>query len=102
MANNRLSLMLKTSIHPEEIPEDEFLKPMNLSAYKLAKEIGVQQTRISQIIKEKRSITADTAIRFSNFFGTNEEFWMNLQREYDLRNAHAEKEISRIEKYEFV
>ena len=95
--------MLKTNIHPGEILEEEFIKPMNLSAYKLAKEIGVQQTRISQIIKEKRSITADTAIRFSKFFGTTEEFWMNLQREYDLRNAHAEKEIefSKIEKFEF-
>lgn len=95
--------MLKTNIHPGEILKEEFLKPMNLSAYKLAKDIGVQQTRISQIIKEKRSITADTAIRFSKFFGTTEEFWMNLQREYDLRNAHAEKEkeFNSIEKYQF-
>ena len=84
--------MIKNNIHPGEILEEEFLKPMNLTAYRLAKEIGVQQTRISQIIKEKRSITADTAIRFSRFFGTTEEFWMNLQREYDLRIAHAEKE----------
>jgi len=95
--------MLKTNIHPGEILEEDFLKPMNLTAYKLAKEIGVQQTRISQIIKEKRSITADTAIRFSKFFGTTEEFWMNLQREFDLRNAHAEKEkeFKRIEKFDF-
>lgn len=94
--------MLKTNIHPGEILEEEFLKPMNISAYKLAKDIGVQQTRISQIVKENRAITADTAIRFSKFFGTTEEFWMNLQREYDLRNAHAEKEteFSRIEKFD--
>lgn len=84
--------MLKTNIHPGEILEEEFLKPMAVSAYKLAKEIGVQQTRISQILKGKRSVTADTAIRLSKFFGTTEEFWMNLQREYDLRVAHAEKE----------
>ncbi|MEM6816839.1 MAG: HigA family addiction module antitoxin [Bacteroidota bacterium] len=84
--------MIKDNIHPGEILEEEFLKPMNLTAYRLAKEIGVQQTRISQIIKEKRAITADTAIRFSRFFGTTEEFWMNLQREYDLRIAHSEKE----------
>ena len=84
--------MIKNNIHPGDILKEEFLKPMNLTAYRLAKEIGVQQTRISQIIKEKRSITADTAIRFSKFFGTTEEFWMNLQREYDLRIAHAEKE----------
>lgn len=96
--------MLKTNIHPGEILEEEFLKPMNISAYRLAKQIGVQQTRISQIIKQKRSITADTAIRFSKFFGTTEEFWMNLQLEYDLRNAHAEKESEfiQIEKFEFV
>ncbi|MDW3211211.1 MAG: HigA family addiction module antitoxin [Reichenbachiella sp.] len=96
--------MLKTNIHPGEILEEEFLKPMGISAYKLAKEIGVQQTRISQIVKGKRSITADTAIRFSKFFGTTEEFWMNLQREHDLRYAHAEKEseFKKIERFDFV
>ncbi len=96
--------MLKTNIHPGEILKEEFLGPMDLSAYKLAKEIGVQQTRISQIIKEKRAITADTAIRLSRFFGTTEEFWMNLQREYDLRAAHAEKEeeFKKIQKFELV
>ena len=94
--------MLKNNIHPGEILEEEFLKPMNLTAYKLSKEIGVQQTRISQIIKGNRAITADTAIRLSKFFGTTEEFWMNLQREYDLRNAYAEKseEFNLIRKYE--
>ena len=64
---------------------------MGITAYRLSKEIGVQQTRISQIIKEKRSISADTAIRLSLFFGTTEAFWMNLQREYDLRKSHIEK-----------
>ena len=75
---------------------------MNVSAYRLSKEIGVQQTRISQIIKEKRSITADTAIRLAKFFGTTEEFWMNLQREYDLRVAHSEKEdeFEKIKQYQ--
>lgn len=96
--------MLKNKIHPGEILEQEFLIPMKLTAYKLAQGIGVQQTRISQILREKRSITADTAIRFSKFFGTSEEFWMNLQREYDLRNAHAEKkeEFDKIKKFELV
>lgn len=96
--------MLKNNIHPGEIPEEEFLKPMNITAYKLAKEIGVQQTRISQIIRKKRTITADTAIRFSKFFGTTEEFWMNLQREYDLRRAYAEKEkeFNQIRKFQLV
>lgn len=80
------------NIHPGEILEKEFLQPMGISAYRLSKEIGVQQTRISQIVKEKRSITADTAIRLSLFFGTTEAFWMNLQREHDLRKSHIEKQ----------
>ncbi len=94
--------MLKTNIHPGEILNQEFIIPLGLTAYRLAKSIGVQQTRISQIIKEKRSITADTAIRFSKFFATSEAFWLNLQREYDLRKAHAikENEFSQIEKFE--
>jgi antitoxin HigA-1 len=83
-----------TNIHPGEILEKEFLEPLGITAYKLSKSISVQQTRISLIIKGERGITADTAIRFSKFFGTSPEFWMNLQREYDLRKAREEiKEI---------
>lgn len=91
------------NIHPGEILQKEFLEPMKISAYKLAKEIGVQQTRIGQIIKGSRSITADSAIRFAKFFGTTEEFWMNLQREYDLRKARAEKQIEfeHIKRFDF-
>ena len=59
-----------TNIHPGEILQEEFMKPMGITAYRLSKEIGVQQTRISLILKEKRSITADTAIRLGKFFGT--------------------------------
>ena len=82
------------NIHPGEILEKEFLVPLGITAYKLSKAIGVQQTRISLIIKGERGITADTAMRFSKFFGTSPEFWMNLQREYDLRRVRAElKEI---------
>ena len=91
------------NIHPGEILQLEFLEPMGLTAYRLAKEIGVQQTRIGQIIAGKRSITANSAIRLSRFFGTTEEFWMNLQREYDLRKEHTEKqsEFDKIRKFEF-
>lgn len=78
------------NIHPGEILEVEFLKPLEISAYRLSKSIGVQQTRISLILKGKRGISADTAIRFSKFFGTSPEFWMNLQREYDLRKVRNE------------
>ena len=82
------------NIHPGEILQEEFLVPMGISAYKLSKSIGVQQTRISLILKGKRGITADTAIRLAKFFGTTPEFWMNLQREYDLRKVKSEiKEI---------
>lgn len=82
------------NIHPGEILQEEFLIPMGISAYKLSKSIGVQQTRISLIIKGERGITADTAMRFSKYFGTSPEFWMNLQREYDLRKVKSEiKEI---------
>ena len=80
------------NIHPGEILKEEFLVPMNISAYRLAKEINIPQTRISEIIHGNRSITADTAIRFSRFFGTTAEFWLNLQNLYDLEeeeNKHA-------------
>ena len=79
------------NVHPGEILGEEFLGPLGITAYQLAKSVGVQQTRIGLIVKGRRGITADTAIRFSKFFGTTPEFWMNLQREYDLRKARAEK-----------
>lgn len=72
------------NIHPGEVLKEEFLIPMDISAYRLAKEINIPQTRISEIIHGNRSITADTAIRFSRFFGTTAEFWLNLQNLYDL------------------
>jgi antitoxin HigA-1 len=74
------------NIHPGEILLEEFLNPMNISAYRLAKETHLAQTRISPIIKGKRSITADTALRFAKFFGNSAEFWMGLQDDFDLEN----------------
>jgi len=68
---------------------EEFLIPMGISAYELSKSIGVQQTRISLILKGERGITADTAMRLSKYFGTTPEFWMSLQREYDLRKLKS-------------
>jgi addiction module HigA family antidote len=79
-----------SKLHPGEILQEEFLIPMGISAYKLSKAIGVQQTRISLIIKGERGITADTAMRLSKYFGTTPEFWMNLQGEYDLRKVKSE------------
>ena len=72
------------NIHPGEILNEEFLIPMKISAYKLAKETNIPQTRISQIIKCKRRITADTALRFSRYFGNTAKFWLGLQDDYDL------------------
>lgn len=73
-----------SNIHPEEILLEEFLRPLNISAYKLSKDIGIPQTRTSEIIRGKRSITADTALRLSYYFGNSAKFWLGLQNDYDL------------------
>jgi addiction module HigA family antidote len=79
------------NIHPGEILKEEFLEPMNISAYKLAKETFIPQTRISEIIKGNRRITADTALRLSKFFGTSAKFWLGLQDDYDLEEETQNK-----------
>ena len=71
-------------VSPGEILQEEFLGPMNVTAYRLAKEILIPQSRISDIISGKRGITADTAMRFAMFFGTTPQFWLNIQNQYDL------------------
>ena len=71
-------------IHPGEILLEEFLIPLGLSQYRVAKEINVSARRINEIVHGKRSISADTALRLSRFFGTSERFWLNLQLRYDL------------------
>ncbi len=71
-------------IHPGEILMEEFLKPMGISQYRLAKDINVPARRINEIVQGKRSITPDTALRLSRFFGLSERFWINLQARYDL------------------
>lgn len=78
-----------SNIHPGEILQDEFLRPLQLSAYALAKAIGVPQTRISQIIHGKRAITADTALRLAKYFGNSPQFWLQLQETYDLEEERA-------------
>ena len=72
------------NIHPGEVLQEEFLIPLNITAYKLAKEINISQTRISEIIHGKRRITADTALRLSKYFGTSTNFWLGLQNSYDV------------------
>ena len=71
-------------IHPGEILMEEFLKPMEISQYRLAKDINVPARRINEIVQSKRSITPDTALRLSKYFGLSERFWINLQARYDL------------------
>jgi len=71
-------------IHPGEILMEEFLKPMSISQYRVAKDINVPARRINEIVHGKRSITPDTALRLSMFFGLSERFWINLQARYDL------------------
>lgn len=77
-------------IHPGEILQFDFLEPMAIAAYRLSKDIGVTQALIEEILAGKRSITADTALRFSRYFGNSAEFWLNLQIQYDLRHAKLE------------
>ena len=71
-------------IHPGEILLEEYLKPMEITQYRLAKDINVDPRRINEIVHGKRSITADTALRLARYFGTSERFWLNLQSRYDL------------------
>jgi addiction module HigA family antidote len=71
-------------VHPGEILLEEFLRPMGISQYRLAKSISVPPRRINELVHGKRAVTADTALRLSRFFATSERFWMNLQARYEL------------------
>ncbi|MFN8279248.1 MAG: HigA family addiction module antitoxin [Saprospiraceae bacterium] len=86
------------NIHPGEVLLEEFLIPMEITAYKLAQAIQVPQTRISQIIKGNRSISADTALRLSRYFGNSAKFWLGLQNDFDLEEEYksSKKELEQI------
>lgn len=75
------------NIHPGEVLLEEFLIPMGISQYKLAKDLKIPQTRVSQIVKQKRRITADTALRLSKYFGTSAKFWLGLQDDFDIEES---------------
>ena len=77
------------NIHPGEVLQEEFLEPFGITAYRLAKEIKIPQTRISQILQGRRRITADTALRLSEFFGNSAQFWLGLQDDYDLEEERS-------------
>ena len=89
------------NIHPGEILREEFLEPLGISAYRLSKDVGIPQTRISEILHERRRITADTALRFSKYFGNSAKFWLGLQDDFDIeeekKNKH--KELNLIKQY---
>lgn len=77
------------NIHPGEILQEEFLIPLEISAYRLSKDVGIPQTRISEIVKGNRRITADTALRLSKYFGTTAKFWLGLQDDFDIEEEQT-------------
>jgi addiction module HigA family antidote len=89
------------NIHPGEILLEEFLIPLGVSAYRLSKEISIPQTRISEIIKGNRRITADTALRLSKYFGNSAKFWLGIQDDFDIEEERRNKsaELNAIKQY---
>ena len=79
------------NVHPGEVLLEEFLVPLNISAYKLSKDLKIPQTRVSEILKGRRRITADTALRLSNYFGNSAKFWLGLQDDYDIEEQFNQK-----------
>jgi antitoxin HigA-1 len=88
------------NVHPGEVLLEEFLKPMAISADRLSKDLHIPQTRVSEILKKNRRVTADTALRLSKYFGTTPKFWLGLQDDYDIEEAIGTKteEFETIEK----
>jgi addiction module HigA family antidote len=79
------------NIHPGDILKEEFLMPLGITAYRLCMDIGVPQTRISEILKGNRAITADTALRLSKYFGNSPNFWLGLQNDFDIEEELLQK-----------
>jgi addiction module HigA family antidote len=92
------------NIHPGEVLGEEFLIPLHISAYRLAKETKMPQTRISEILKGKRGISADTALRLAKFLGTTPQFWLGLKNDYDLEESkkNISKDLEEIHPAELV
>lgn len=89
------------NIHPGEVLQEEFLIPLQITPYRLAKETNIPQTRVSEIIKGNRRITADTALRLSHFFGNSAKFWLGLQDDFDIETELEEKgeELDHIKRF---
>ena len=90
------------NIHPGEILNYEFLEPLKITAYRLSKDLNIPQTRISEIIKGNRRITADTALRLSKYFGNSAKFWLGIQDDYDIEEEKKtkESEINQIKQFQ--
>ena len=90
------------NVHPGEILNLEFLKPLGITAYRLSKDLGIPQTRVSEIIKGNRRITADTALRLSKYFRNSPKFWLGIQDDYDIEEEsfQKEKELNSIKHFE--
>lgn len=86
------------NIHPGEVLQEEFLSPLEITAYRLSKDIHTPQTRISLILQGKRRITADTALRLSKYFGTSPQFWLGLQNDYDIE----EEKLGKAEEFNLI
>jgi addiction module HigA family antidote len=86
------------NIHPGEVLMQEFLIPLNITAYRLSKDIDIPQTRVSAILKGNRRITADTALRLSKYFGNSAKFWLGLQDDFDIE----EEQVTKKKKLEFI
>jgi addiction module HigA family antidote len=82
-----------TTTHPGEVLGEEFLKPMGISRHKLAMDTHMPATRVGEIVRGRRSVSPDTALRLARYFGTSPEFWLNLQQQYDLSIARAESRV---------
>ena len=91
-----------SNIHPGEILYFEFLEPLKITAYRISKDLKIPQTRISEIIKGNRRITADTALRLSKYFGNSAKFWLGIQDDYDIEaeRESKEKELKEIKRFE--
>ena len=89
------------NVHPGEILFHEFLEPLEITAYRLSKDLNIPQTRISEIVKGNRRITADTALRLSKYFGNSAKFWLGIQNDYDIEEEkeNKEKEFNQIKQY---
>ena len=92
------------NVHPGEVLMEDFLKPLGLSQYRLAGDLGIPESRVSEIVRGARGVTADTALRLARYFGTSHELWLNLQDRYDVEEIQRakSKEIEKIRPYKAV